>query len=243
MLRFISLILFLGGLAAVAFGGWNYLQTTSDKGLGQADSEPMVVSGSRTVELPPTMPPGMAESLVGTESAQGAARGLIDQLQEVPIAYEAPSDARMGEKLDITLAVDATGAASAIDALPGRGTITEDSARVSDRIMARLTGSGFEIEMTSPETQTLSPLETNTWRWEVSAQKAGDQDLTLEIFALIEGEALPVRTFRDTVTVEVSAVQQVIQLAASANPLFVILGGLGSLIAGFAGLARLFKGV
>ena len=170
-----------------------------------------------------------------------AVDSVVSRLKEVPIAYETPEKARMGQVFNVTLAIDRTGDDTASDSLPGRETVVEATARVSERVSAKLSGSGFEIEALSPDPQTLSPLETNTWRWEVKAVDAGSLDLNMEVYALLEGEALPIRTYRNTVTVEVSNIQRVIQIASSANPLFVLLGGIGSLLAGFAGLARLFR--
>ena len=243
MLRLISLLLFLIGLAAVGFGVWSYLGGPGD-GAPETRAEAPVME--RSVGAPPSLPPVAATSEMVRPESTGPSRStsdIVERLEEVPIAYEAPETTRLDKTFQITLSVDATGQDAAVEALPGRETVTEATARVSGRILARLTGPGYEIEALGIETQTLSPLEVNTWRWAVKAVESGEQDLTLEIFALIGEEALPVRTFNDTVTVEVSPVQQVIKLAASANPLFVILGGLGSLIAGFAGLARLFKGL
>jgi|GEM_PF-4179527 len=242
MLRLISALLFIIGLAAVGFGIWSYMGREEPAGMDAAPLPPPV---ERSVSAVPELPPvTMSEEFVGPESV-GPARttdDIVENLEDVPIAYEAPETARLDKTFQLTLAVDATGQDAAVEALPGRGSVTEGDARVSGRILARLTGAGYEIEALGIETQTLSPLEVNTWRWAVKPIESGEQDLTVEIFALIGEEALPVRTFRNTVTVEVSAVQQVIKVAASANPLFVILGGLGSLIAGFAGLARLFRG-
>jgi hypothetical protein len=51
---------------------------------------------------------------------------------------------------------------------------------------------------------------------------------------------VPLRTFRDTVTVEVSGINRAIAFADQANPLFVLLGGLGSAVAGLIGVFRFF---
>lgn len=266
MLRLISAILFLAGLAAVGFGAWQMLGAKAPPNSAPAASAPADSAPSAATEtetLPAPAPP-MAESIVAGPASAGRellpevieealpfgdvqpesapVPGLDVRLQRVPVAYEAPSGAKMGEVFDVTLSVDATGAVSAVAALPGRASVTEGEAQVSDRIMAALTGSTFEITARSPQTQTVSPLTANTWRWEVKAKRAGAQELTLEIFALVDGEALPVRTYRSDVAVQVSAVQQVIDAATSANPVFVILGGLGSLLAGFFGMARFIKG-
>ena len=166
---------------------------------------------------------------------------ILGQLRTVPIAFETPRNARLGRVFDVTLSIDATGAVSAAGALPGRGDVTEGEAKVSDRVMANLVGSGFDIVARSPERQTLSPLEANTWRWEVTARESGTQDLEMVVYALIDDDTLPVRTYTNTVEVDVSAMQQVITAAREANPVFMILGGLGSLLAGFFGMAKFIR--
>lgn len=163
---------------------------------------------------------------------------FIDKLKTVPVAHETPPSAEYKRAFDVTFAIDATGDATAVDALPGRGVIQEGEARVSDRVEVRLSGAAFNITPTSPPVQSLSPLTENTWRWSVTALSAGDHDLTFEIFAIDEDEVVPLRTYRDTVTVRVSGLNRAIAFADQANPLFVLLGGLGSILAGVLGVAR-----
>ncbi|MBY9068525.1 hypothetical protein K1X12_16645 [Hyphomonas sp. WL0036] len=163
---------------------------------------------------------------------------FIDSLKTVPVAHETPASAEYKRPFNVTFAIDATGDTTAVDALPGRGVIEEGTARVSDRVEVRLSGASFRIEPTSPPIQSLSPLTENTWRWSVTPLTAGDQDLTFEIFAVDADEVVPLRTYRDTVTVRVSGLNRAIAFADQANPLFVLLGGLGSILAGILGVAR-----
>lgn len=165
-------------------------------------------------------------------------QSFIDSLKTVPIAHETPRSAEYKRAFDVTFAIDATGDDTAADALPGRGVIEEGTARVSDRVEVRLSGAAFNIMPTSPPVQSLSPLTENTWRWSVTALSAGDHDLTFEIFAIDSGDVVPLRTYRDTVTVNVSGLNRAIAFADQANPLFVLLGGLGSILAGVIGVAR-----
>lgn len=163
---------------------------------------------------------------------------FIDKLKTVPVAHETPRSAEYKRAFDVTFAIDATGDSTATDALPGRGVVEAGEARVSDRVEVRLSGAAFNIVPTSPPVQSLSPLTENTWRWSVSALSAGDHDLTFEIFAVDDSEIVPLRTYRDTVTVRVSGLNRAIAFADQANPLFVLLGGLGSILAGVLGVAR-----
>ncbi len=163
---------------------------------------------------------------------------FINTLKTVPVAHETPASAEYKRPFNVTFAIDATGDTTAADALPGRGIIEEGTARVSDRVEVRLSGATFNIASASPPIQSLSPLTENVWRWSVTPLTAGDHDLTFEIFAVDANEVVPLRTYRDTVTVRVSGLNRAIAFADQANPLFVLLGGIGSILAGVLGVAR-----
>ena len=169
-----------------------------------------------------------------------SSEAFIETLKSVPVAHETPSTAEYKRAFDVTLAIDSSGDGSAADALPGRGNIVESEALVSERVEARLSGANFDIVPMSPEIQKLSPLTENVWRWSVRPLTAGNHDLVFEIYAIDEDSVVPLRTFRDTVTVNVSGINRAIAFADQANPLFVLLGGLGSAIAGLIGLVRFF---
>ena len=63
----------------------------------------------------------------------------------------------------------------------------------------------------------------------------------IELFALVEDQALPLRTFRDRVEVKVSRVGQAIAIARSVSPITVVAGGIGSLLAGLFGFVGFFR--
>lgn len=181
-------------------------------------------------------PAGVAEPA----PLQSRSAAFLETLQTVPVAHETPTSAEYKRAFDVTLAIDATGDDTAADALPGRGNIVTGEARVSDRVEARVSGANFEIVPMSPAIQSLSPLTENVWRWSVMPLSAGDHDLVFEIYAIDQDTVVPLRTFRNTVTVQVSGINRAIAFADQANPLFVLLGGLGSAIAGLLGAIKFF---
>lgn len=198
-------------------------------------------------EGPAAMMPPSPESSMSAEPEASPAiampeptQSFEETLKTVPVAHETPRTAEYKRQFNVTFAIDATGDKTAADALPGRGVIAEGEAKVSDRVEVRLSGAGFEIVETSPGIQKLSPITENTWRWAVTPMTAGEQDLTFEIFAIDTDSVTPLRTYRDTVTVKVSGINRAIAFADQANPLFVLLGGLGSAIAGLFGAIRFF---
>ncbi len=175
-----------------------------------------------------------------TPAGPSRADTFLQRLQTVPVAHETPVTAEYKRAFDVSFAIDATGDTTAADALPGRGNIETGEAKVSERVAVRVSGAAFEISGASPEVQSLSPVTENVWRWSVTPQTAGQHDLTFEVFAIDNDDVTPLRTFSDTVTVKVSGVSAAVAFADRVNPLFVLLGGLGSALAGAFGVARFF---
>ncbi len=180
------------------------------------------------------------ESAEGQAAAMAAKPSFIDSLKTVPIAHETPRAAEYKRPFDVTFAIDATGDDTAVDAMPGRGVIESGEARVSEEVEVRLSGANFSILPSSPSVQSMSPLTENVWRWSVMPLTAGDHDLVFEVFAMQDDNTVPLRTFRDTVTVKVTGLNRAIAFADQANPLFVLLGGLGSALAGLFGAIKFF---
>jgi len=167
---------------------------------------------------------------------------LQQTMRSVPIAYEAPPRAQFARPFTVTVVVDATGEGDGTEALPGSGQQVADTAEVTDRVQVSVAGDAFGVEPLSPAIQRLSDQTENIWRFRAVARDPGDQPLAIEIFALDGADALPVRTYRGTVTVEITRVGQAVALAESLNPVVVLLGGIGSALAGFFGFVRFFSG-
>lgn len=198
----------------------------------QTEMEPSPMARSAAPEAAPE---------ISAMSAPAAAEpSFEDTLRTVPVAHETPRSAEYKRAFDVTFAIDATGDTTAADALPGRGVIEESEAKVSERVEVRVSGAAFNIVAASPPVQTLSPMTENTWRWSVTPLTAGDHDLVFEVFAIDSDAVTPLRTFQDTVTVKVSGLNRAIAFADQANPLFVLLGGLGSALAGLFAAFRFF---
>lgn len=248
MLRLFSFLLILIGAAALAYGGYQYVNAGSEP-VSESTPTPPGASGYEVAALPPPPTRSMSRSLPSTTSVDsedmfGAAMSTEDflgSLRTVPIAHETPKGATFGRPFTVTVALDATGDDTATDALSGRGNIAEGEARVSDTVQAMVSGEAFDVEAITPDVQRISPLTENVWRWKVTPTAVGNQELVIELFALMGDEALPLRTFRDSVEVEVSRIGQAIALAQSISPITVVAGGIGSLLAGLFGFIGFFR--
>ncbi len=251
MFRFLSILLILVGAGALALGGYQYLQTQpqSERAASApppsesfgfdapAGSESPIAASPRSRSL--TQPSSSSDDdFFGVASADS---GLMTTLRTVPIAHETPSEAQFGREFTVTLAVDATGDDTAADALSGRGNVVEGEAQISSSVTALVSGDTFEVRAVTPETQLISPMTENVWRWKVTPTATGKQELVIELFANLDGQALPLRTFRDEVEVNVSRIGQAIAIARSVSPITVVAGGIGSLLAGLFGFVGFFR--
>jgi hypothetical protein len=249
MLRFFSFLLILIGGAALAYGGHQYMQSQDTSAqsapppgsvgfdLNMDSDEPPVARSTPVTRSLNTKP--ALDDMVGVASA--STDDLLASLRTVPIAHETPKSARFGRPFTVTLALDGTGAGDATAPLPGTGNIVEGEAQITDTVQALVSGEAFMVEAITPATQRISPVTENVWRWKVTPTAVGNQDLVIEIFALMGNEALPLRTFRDSVEVEVSRIGQAVALAQSISPITVVAGGIGSLLAGLFGFVGFFR--
>ena len=242
MFRLLSIVLVLLGLGALGYGGMRLLS--------QEYGEPPMVSASAPapeVGLPdpvtsaPVAEPVLVEpepepiNAAPQPSIIEPSKELIDAAPSTKDVGDAPLGKGGGDETFEE-------ADTAADALPGRGNIVESVAQITPSVQATLSGEQFSIEPVTPLVQRVSPMTENVWRWKVTPLEAGGHDLVIELFALIGDEALPVRTFRDKVEVDVSRVGQAIAFAQSVSPVAMVLGGIGSLLAGLFGVARFFRG-
>ena len=281
MMRILSVLLLLAGLAVAGYGGSRLLEAYGPKEdaaqafeVESAPAESVLESAMEDAPAPPPeaveledMASGTTRSLSASETAadDGLFTGesfedplvspefapaapapdpsetFLENLKTVPVAHETPPTAEYKRPFEAVLAIDATGDDSAADALPGHGNIVEGTAQVSKTVEARLSGSGFAITAMTPVQQTISPLTENTWRWSVTPLTSGSQELTFDIYAIDDGPAVPLRTFHNSVTVQVTGLNRAIAFADQANPLAVFLGGVGSVLAGLFGAVRFVR--
>lgn len=251
MFRILSFLLILIGAGALAFGGYQYLQSEQQSETAASSPAPSESFGfdasgsqdspiassprSRSLTLPSN---SEDEEFFGVASVDSS---VMASLRTVPIAHETPSEAQFGREFTVTLAVDATGDDSAIDALSGNGNVVEGEAQISNSLTALVSGETFEVRAITPETQLISPMTENVWRWKVTPTATGKQELVIELFANLEGQALPLQTFRDEIEVNVSRIGQAIAIAKSVSPITVVAGGIGSLLAGLFGFVGFFR--
>ncbi|WP_155122487.1 hypothetical protein [Burkholderia ubonensis] len=130
------------------------------------------------------------------------------------IAFNSPSPINVEDSAKIELILDLhqppDGLAKLITA-PGK--VENDRIKISDRMIAHLSGDDFDITANTPETQAVSASEPTTWNWTVKPKSSGERQLNLDLDAIIllDGSPTPraIRTFSKTIIVTVRPVQRV----------------------------------
>ena len=151
---------------------------------------------------PPPPPSGLRSTL-----------GLIDRelakLELANIAFNAPRTLRLAETADIQLLLSPVETRAQLqDRLTAVGDRVGARIRVTNTMEARLTGSGFEIEAITPETQAVARNSVTEWRWEIEPTRTGTRRLHLTLSAIIDvdGASVPrtIRVFDQTLTIHVT---------------------------------------
>lgn len=127
------------------------------------------------------------------------------------MAYTAPDRMEIGSMVtvDVVLGGNRT-FAELVPLFENAGKAEGQRVQVADRMEAKLTGSGFEIIATTPETQLVSTTQVTIWRWQVKAKDLGNQKLYLSLNALLsvngKDTAKSIMTFQREISVQVTSV-------------------------------------
>ncbi len=127
------------------------------------------------------------------------------------MAYSVPQRMEIGSTADVNLALGGNkSVAELVLLLENAGKAEGLRVQVTDRMEARLTGSGFEIIASTPETQLVSTRQVTRWQWQVKAKEIGVQKLYLSLNALLnvnrKDTAMSVSTFQREIIVEVTSI-------------------------------------
>ncbi|MGF6936968.1 hypothetical protein OKW41_006130 [Paraburkholderia sp. UCT70] len=167
-----------------------------------------------------SLPPRKADVRTGSNDDFNASLdALIARMASANIAFNAPSPINVEETADIELRLDLHKSPSELAAeISSEGTKQSAAIKVSDTMMAHLSGDGFTITPNTPETQGISGTEATVWSWQIRPKSAGKQKLalTLDAMLVVNGGTMPraVRTFSTNIEVTVSPLQRVQKFAA-----------------------------
>lgn len=135
----------------------------------------------------------------------------LRQLDAGSIAFNAPERMIAGQTTDIRLLLSPQLSQEALkEQLQGLpGTLQGATVRIAPQMEATLSGQHFAITAITPSVQSVSRDEPTEWRWQVTANSAGQHRLHLVLNATVEGASRTLRTFDRTIDVDVTFGQQV----------------------------------
>jgi hypothetical protein len=227
----------VGGLAMVASEGERPPASPKAPAMTEAAALP-----ART--LPPSAQPLLFR---GVAPASAAARraclalGILDpkkdcrlheaalnSLREAPLAYNMPTTMVRGQRVEVSLVVDATAAGKPEAALPRlRGAVVTGTTKISRFMSAELEGAAFKIEPGEPEQKLVTEAGPVQWRWVVTPMEEGEeQPLVLNLYAHVEEEdgelSLPVaiKSFQDYFKVDVTLWDRISDGVGVIEPLY-----------------------
>src|SRR5262249_16333872 len=110
----------------------------------------------------------------------------LDQLPEGKIFLHAPIKMKVADRLTVAARI---GVDVREDLLKGHvragDQTAEGSLRVAHRMIATLSGAGFDIKATTPEQQTVAEGFPTVWEWDIEAKTAGAQELKANFYVLL----------------------------------------------------------
>lgn len=105
---------------------------------------------------------------------------------EANVGFQVPESMRMDETKSIELVVSPTETAeSLVQGLEEEGRKETATTRYSDRMEAKLVGTGFTITPAGPDIQPVEPGQVTRWRWQIQPKAGGTQRLDLTLNAIV----------------------------------------------------------
>jgi hypothetical protein len=200
---------------------------------------PPATPGEGPVPLAPAgeqqaVPQNSPAPAAAAASANAAPASLEAQFKSRRLTYNRPpAKLALDRAIDVALLIDTSRQTDAVDRLQGLpGEIVERDVDLSDTVAAELLGAAFDIQLQTTSTrQKLSSKLANEWRWRVTPKQKGTHTLTLNVYGYAVGslDAEPLDSFRDEITVEVEAVDEIVTWARGVQPLFAVLAALAGI--------------
>lgn len=133
----------------------------------------------------------------------------LAELREASIAFHAPTELELDEEATVRLVLSIERSIEELEEeIDELGETHGATIRVSDVMIADLSGLGFAIEEITQPTQVVAGEGITDWRWNVAPTETGSRRLHLTLSALItvNGSERPytIRTFEAELTVRVS---------------------------------------
>jgi hypothetical protein len=120
-------------------------------------------------------------------SASNTNSSFSSQLRgEANVGFQVPETMRLDETKTIELVVSPTESVESIKkGLEEEGRTETSTTRYSDRMEAKLVGTGFTITPAGPDIQPVEPGQLTRWKWQIQPKAGGIQRLDLTLNAIV----------------------------------------------------------
>jgi hypothetical protein len=181
-----------------------------------------------------------------------ALRNAIEALPKGNIALRAPAKMTVGDQNEVKATVGFNVPMEALRKQLGPGPADqklEGSLSLSPDMVASLNGSGFTIESTTPEQQSIAEGFPTVWSWNVTAKQEGEQELEATVYVLVgdgnKTTRIRVESFTQEINVSVRAqtwgewLKSLGDELGAVNGILVALGGIITLVLGWLGIKKI----
>lgn len=140
---------------------------------------------------------------------------VTKQLFSASLAFVIPTTANIDDVIKAQLLINPIKVADElVKDLSKKGTVTQDSVRVSRIVKAAIVAPEFDVVAITEAEQALAETESTEWLWALTAKSAGAHDVTLSVTALITVDGRQtkhhLKTFEKVITIDVTPNQIVL---------------------------------
>lgn len=169
-----------------------------------------------TVEMS-ERPKSLGSTPIAKSTSEFGNDAFIETLEKAKMVFDPPYEMLIDKTETVKLVIDLNKTFEELEAeFRDTTNLSRRDILVSEKIEVKLTGSAFTIKSITPETQFLSKLETTEWKWDITANKIGEQNLNLVVTAISPNGKNRVRTFDEIIVVNnLSFLEQVINFFKS----------------------------
>lgn len=163
-------------------------------------------------------PPAFGATTPAEHDARDDIEDFYAGLPEEAIAFHAPRAVPRGQVFTVRLVVEPGKSEAEIERVlaemvrdAGPGEVRTRTARVGDEMQAHLSSPTLQIVVRGNDTQLVRRSGVTEWAWDVTATTGGKHRLALTLYAIPQGRGsgVKVKTFEETLTVDVGFVDEV----------------------------------
>jgi hypothetical protein len=199
----------VGGVVGSRITGRGTRMRTASVPTTAAPATPATTAAAPVLPSPPSAHLTVAEEEIGN-SGEGELRAIrhsreaLEKLPEGKIVLDAPATMKVGETRTVHANVGIKVPIQTLRKYIKTGDQSrEESLKVSSKMSAALTGSGFKITATTPEKQNVAEGLPAVWSWDIEARQEGEQELEATLYVELPGVPQRIDSFKHKIGVTV----------------------------------------